>query len=165
LAKAIGFCLAKNKVLSSWLFSKGRSSSDHSETAYLTDSSYHRGLYEWQAYVLLKQFENIETILMERRIMYKRYDNGISNDAVKCKPVDYNGVCIRFPILVSDRKRFVEHCRANHISVGTGYNRLYCSEKYHTAHEISREIVYLPFGNGYTQEEINKVISVVNSFK
>lgn len=34
----------------------------------------------------------------------------------------------RYPILVKDKKRFIEHCRFNHVAVGTGYNRLYCLE-------------------------------------
>ena len=165
LAKAFGFCLAKNRRLSSWLFKKGNQGSDHSETAYLTDSSYHRGLYEWQAHVLLKQFDNIEEFLGERRRLYEQYYNNISNDLIDIKPFNPSNVCIRFPVLVSDRKRFIEHCRLNHVSVGMGYNRLYCPESFSMAHDISKHIVYLPFGNGYTTKEIDHVIKVANSFK
>jgi len=49
--------------------------------------------------------------------------------------------------------------------VGTGYSRLYCPSEFETEYEISREIVYLPFGNGYSKEEIERVITVVNSYK
>lgn len=164
-AKAFGFCLAKNRLLSKLLFGKRNSISEHSNNAYLTDISYHRSLYEWQAKVLLKQFDNVESLLMERRKLYEKYYYSINNNAIKCKSIEYGGVCIRFPILVSDRQQFVEHCRMNHISVGTGYNRLYCPNDFTIAHEISQEIVYLPFGNGFSDKEINKVISVVNSFK
>ena len=75
------------------------------------------------------------------------------------------GVFIRFAIMVADRNRFLDHCRKNRIGVGTGYTRLYCPEDFQTAHEISNEIVYLPFGNGYTGKDIDRVINVVNSYK
>ena len=165
LVKSVGFCLAKNRLLSSWLFSRGHANSIHSELAYQTDSSYHRGLYEWQAYVLLFQFENVETLLMERRTLFKQYYNSISNMLIERKTVKWGGVYIRYAILVPDKERFVEYCRRNHVSVGIGYNHLYCPSEFSTAHEISRKIVYLPFGNGYTKEEIDKVINVVNAFK
>ena len=165
IAKAIGFCIAKNRVFSTWLFKKGRSSSNHSNTAYLSDTSYRRTLKEWQAYIVLKQFENVESLLMERRKIYRRYHNGINNPLVLHVDMDMGGVYIRFAVLTKDRARFIEHCRHNHVAVGTGYNRLYCSEDQVTAHEISKEIVYLPFGNGYSSREIEKVIFVVNSFK
>jgi dTDP-4-amino-4,6-dideoxygalactose transaminase len=164
-AKAIGFCLAKRRLLSSWLFSRGQTNSCHTGTEYLTDSSYHRGLYEWQAYVLSKQLTCIESILMERRELYRRYYNSIKNPLFLLEDMNLSGVFIRFPILVSDRDRFLEYCCNKHIAVGTGYNRLYCPSSYNTAHEISKEIVYLPFGNGFSAKEINKVISVVNSFR
>ena len=75
------------------------------------------------------------------------------------------GVFIRYPIFVKDRERFIEHCRINHIAVGTGYNHLYCPEEFASEHQISREIVYLPLGNGYAEKDIDKVIKTVNSFK
>lgn len=153
IIRAFGFCLAKNKLLSKLLFSKSNSKSEHSETAYLTDTTYHRSLYEWQAKVLLKQFYNIEALLMERRKLYEKYYNSINNNIIDCKSIKFGGVCIRFPVLVSDRRRFVEYCRLNHISVGTGYNHLYCPKDFTIAYEISQEIVYLPFGNGYTEKE------------
>ncbi len=164
MAKSVGFCMAKNRLLSSWMFSRGKTSSNQTETAYLTETSYHRGLYEWQAYVLLHQFDDVEALLMERRKLYEYYYNGINNQLIDCKPIKWGGVFVRFPIFVSDRKHFVEFCLMNHVSVGTGYNRLYCPEDFSTAHDISHQIIYLPFGNGFSKAEIDKVIKVVNSY-
>ena len=90
-AKAIEFCLAKNEMLSAWLFSKGHHSSNHDES-YINDSTYRRSLYEWQAYVLLKQMEDIEAIQMERRQLYKRYHADIKNPYVACLPVYMGGI-------------------------------------------------------------------------
>lgn len=165
IVKALGFCLAKNKMLSSWLFKRGNSPSNHSEEAYLHDTSYHCGLYEWQAYVVLKQLNDIETILMERRKLFKRYLEGINNRLISNVHTSMGGAFIRFPVLVKNREKFIEHCHINKVSVGVGYNHLYCSEDFSIDHQISREIVYLPFGNGYSEKDIDKVINVVNSFK
>ena len=75
------------------------------------------------------------------------------------------GVNIRYSILVEDRDRFVAECRKNNIAVGRGYHKLYCPQGCKTAYEVSRKIVYLPFGNGFSDEEIEKVIKTVNTFK
>ena len=165
LVKALGFCLAKNKMLSSWLFNKGKSSSNNSKEAYRYDTSYHRGLYEWQAYVVLKQFIDIEAILMERRKLFKRYIEGVENRLISNVFTSMGGGFIRYPVMVKDREKFIEHCRINKVSVGTGYNHLYCPRDFSEAHQISKEIVYLPFGNGYSEKDIDIVINVVNSFK
>ena len=165
IVKALGFCLAKNKMLSSWLFKKKNSSSNHSEEVYLHDPSYYRGLYEWQAYVVLKQFRDIEALLMERRKLFKRYFECINNCLISKVYTSMGGAFIRFPVLVKDRDKFIELCHINKLSVGIGYNHLYCPEEFSIDHQISREIVYLPFGNGYSEKDIDKVINVVNSFK
>ena len=157
--------LGKKRLLASWLFKKSISNYSHSDTAYLSDTSYHRTLYEGQAYVLLKQFDRIESFFAKRREIYKRYHNSIQNPLIVHTDTNPSGVFIRFPIFVSDRNRFLKYCDQNHIAVGTGYNRLYCAGDQSVAHEISKKIVYLPFGNDYSDKKIEKVISVVNSFK
>lgn len=93
IIKAFGFCFAKNRLLSKLLFSKSNSESEHSETAYLTDTTYHRSLYEWQAKVLVNQFYNIEALLMERRKLYEKYYSLIRNDIIDCKSINWGG-CI-----------------------------------------------------------------------
>lgn len=102
---------------------------------------------------------------MERRKIYKHYHNGISNPLVSRQKMNLGGVFIKFPIFVSGRSRFIDHCLQNQVAVGTGYKHLYCEEDQATAHEISKQIVYLPFGNGFSEEEIEHVINTVNTFK
>jgi len=91
IAKGVGFCLAKKKLFAPFLFKDGNSFANHSETAYLQDTSYHRGMYEWQAYVVLKQFENVESILMERRLLFMAYTEGLNNALVRMAPTDWGG--------------------------------------------------------------------------
>lgn len=164
-AKALGFCLAKNRLFSKWLFGMGESSSNHSETAYLTDSSYRRGLYEWQAFVVFKQFKQLDEIIKERQMLFEKYNKLICNSLIKKYPIQNEGVNIRYPILVTDRERFIGYCIKNGVSVGTGYHRLYCPDSFEAEKEISKQIIYLPFGNHYSESETDKVIAVVNSYK
>ena len=165
LLKGVGFCLAKNRWMSSVLYRHGGKKHQGATPNPVNDYSYHHEFYEWQAYVVLKQFAALEDILIERSNLFKEYNDNIVNSSI-IKPVLQNdGVCIRYPILVPNREKFLEQCRRQHISAGTGYNKLYCPEDFKNAHAVSKEIVYLPFGNGYSKKEINKVIEVVNSIQ
>lgn len=91
LAKAVGFCLAKNRLLSSLLFGMNHSASAQDENDYLHDESYKRPFYGWQAALVLKQFENIESILMERRKLFSAYSKGICNPLVVCPQSKWGG--------------------------------------------------------------------------
>ena len=167
LLKGVGFCLAKNRCLSSILYRhsgkkhQGTSPNPNPEKDY----SYHHEFYEWQAYVVLKQFADLEDILNERRDLFKKYDENIAISSIAKPIVQSEGVCIRYPILVPNREEFLEQCRRQHISAGTGYNKLYCPKDFKIAHAVSKEIVYLPFGNGYSKKEIAHVIKVINSIQ
>lgn len=167
LLKGIGFCLAKNRCMSSILYR--HSGKKHQGTSPdpnpVNDYSYHHEFYEWQAYVVLKQFAALEDILIERRDLFKKYNDYIANSSITKPVLQNDGVCIRYPILVPNREKFLEQCRRQHISAGTGYNKLYCPEDFKIAHAVSKEIVYLPFGNGYSKKEVNKVIEVINSIQ
>lgn len=162
LIKAYGFCLSKSRLMSSVLFklaSRKRSIIASGEKVY------QQGLYDWQAFVLLRQLTRLDSIIKERKTLVAQYDSLIKDSNQITKPcVTSNCVCIRYPILVKERDRFVLYCNDNHILVGTGYNKLYCPQTLENALEISREIVYLPYGNGYTKEEIEWIIHTVNSF-
>lgn len=166
LIKGVGFCLANNRYLSSFLYKL--SSNNHSATsssAPENDYSYHHEFYEWQAHVVLNQMTVLEKRLCERKALFEKYDQCLNNKLVIKPLLQKDGVCIRYPILVPNRDKFIEQCKFHHVSVGTGYNQLYCPNEFENAHAISKEIVYLPFGNGYSRKEIERVISVVNSIQ
>lgn len=165
LLKGVGFCLAKNRWISSFLFRFGEKKHQEASPNPVNDYSYHHEFYEWQAYVVLKQFAVLEDILNERRDLFKKYNENIANSSIAKPIVQREGVCIRYPILVPNREEFLEQCRRQHISAGTGYNKLYCPKDFKIAHAVSKEIVYLPFGGGYSKKEINKVIEVINSIQ
>lgn len=165
LVKGLGFCLANNRILSSWLYRLSENEKTTEEKPINSDHSYHSYMYEWQAYVVLQQLADVDTYLMERRKLFAKYNNGIVNTLIQKPVMQWGGVNIRYAILVEDRDRFSKDCLDNHIAVGRGYQKLYCPQVFKAAHKVSKEIVYLPFGNGFSDKEIEKVINTVNAFK
>lgn len=165
IAKGIGFCLANKRLFTSFLHKMGDSEKAKENNSINSDFSYHRPMYEWQAYVVLQQFPVMDACLMERRKVFAKYNSGISNPLFNKPIMQCGGVNIRYAVLVEDRDRFVAECGENNIAVGRGYHKLYCPKNCTTAHEIIKKIVYLPFGNGFSDEEIGKVIEIVNTFK
>lgn len=165
LIKAIGFCLANNKLMSSVLFSFSQRGKNNSFSNPAEDESYYHVFYDWQAYVVLKQMKYLDKRLEERKELFRYYNDKISNPLIH-KPLLQDGsVCIRYPILVADRDMFFNLCKREQVLVGAGYHRLYCNEECHIAQDVIKQIVYLPFGNGYSKKDINKVVRLVNSYR
>jgi dTDP-4-amino-4,6-dideoxygalactose transaminase len=165
IAKGIGFCLANKRLMTSLLYKIKESEKEKEEKPINADYSYHHPMYEWQAYVVLHQFPAMDARLMERRKVFLKYHSSISNPLVQKPIMQWGGQNIRYAVLIEDRKRFIAVCLKNNIAVGQGYHKLYCPKSCKTAHEVSRKIVYLPFGNGFSDEETDKVIEIVNAFK
>lgn len=165
ILKGIGFCLNNNTF---WckLISRTRSQSEGG-VDYTNDPSYHNGFHEWQAYVVSKQFEKIETILNRRRSVSKKYRESIQQEGVKTFDFDENAVLIRFPVLIKDKGIVRKMASEFGIQLGGGYEKVYCPpvSEFGTEHVIIREIVYLPFGNQFSEKEQDKVIGFVNGLE
>ena len=163
LIKALAFCLNKNNIFCSLINNICNKSGTPQKSSCNNDISYKCDFYEWQAYIVLQQFHNIKTIISERKKHIAYYNNKITNPLI-VKPI-YNpdSVCIRYPILVKNRDKFIKKCKEASIQVGTGYARPIIPEDFYQEKEISAEIVYLPLGASYKIKDIDHIISVVNS--
>lgn len=161
---SVGFCLNNSRYFTSLLSRIASSRGSDNDEAYINDPSYKRGFYEWQAYVVLKQFKNLDSILAARQTIAGEYDRWIDNPLVQKPQYSKDAVNIRYAIQVKDRKSFIAHCRANGVQVGRGYKKLMCPDSYIDEREISNNIVYLPFGSRYSHKEIQKVIFTVNTY-
>ena len=163
LIKAFAFCLNKNNLFCSLMMKLYSRNERPSETAYLNDISYKTQFYEWQAFVVLQQFKNIENYIDERKQHVAVYNEKITNPSI-IKP-SYNPECvyIRYPIFVKNRNDFISKCLLASIQVGTGYSHPVIPDGFNNEQEISAEIVYLPLGAGYERNEIEYIVSVVNS--
>ena len=165
LLKSFAFCLNKNSLFCSLFMKLYKKDGDTSDKAYLKDISYKTDFYEWQAYVLLKQFKNIEKYLEERKRHVAVYNEKIMNPSIIKPCYNSDSVNIRYPILVKNRDAFIRKCREASIQVGTGYLAPVIPDGFIIEKEISKEIVYLPLGAGYSFKEIEYIVSVVNSIK
>lgn len=130
-----------------------------------TDFSYCRELYEWQAYILSKQFRRLDSILYRRGYMVLKYKEGITNSIVKKPKFSQDANYIRYPVLVEQRSKFIDYCHKNGIQVGTGYSAPVIPPDFTVEQTINKNIVYLPLGAEYSETEILKIIKTINEFR
>lgn len=150
------------------IFSTIRKNNTHSDThktlSSNTDFSYGREMYEWQAYILSKQFERLSSILAERNFMLSEYQKKLTNPLIKKPDFSIKWNYIRYPILVKQRIKFIAYCREKGIQLGRGYSNPVIPNDYRIEQTINDSIVYLPLGAGYSKNEIQKIIDTVNGF-
>ena len=133
---------------------------------------------EIQAALLLVRLKHSRDITQEKINIAKKYLNGINNPLVKLPKVDKDCTSVwhLFVLEVEDRERFISYLKEN--GVGTDvhypipphlsgcYKRLgYKEGDYPIAEYYSKHIVDIPIFNGMTNEEIEKVIGVINGYK
>lgn len=163
LLKGVGFCLNNNAFFCK-LINSVRTNSDE-EVNYANDPSYRFGFHEWQAYVVSKQFERFESIIERRKEMARKYRESLHDGAVKLFIIDENTVPIRFPLLIQDKEKVRRRASDLGIQLGGGYDKVYCpnSRDFELEQAIVRDIVYLPFGNKFSNKEQRKVLDFINS--
>lgn len=168
LLKGVGFCLNNNNIFCSlmqMIAKVGKGNAQEDAASFRREETYKHGFYEWQAYLMTKQFENIEKILSARKEMVRLYNQGITNPLVAKLVYNPESVNIRYPVFVEHRDSFISKAREGGIQMGSGYEKIYCPKDLEIENKIIKSIVYLPMGNDYSQKEINKVINFVNNYK
>lgn len=165
IVKGLGFCLNNYSLFCSLIKKTVRKKDTHPSSLEKIDkSTYRRGFYEWQAFVVIKQFENLTNIFEKRKEMASKYENGIKNNLISKPVFCEDAVNIRYALLVKERSSFINYCISKGIQVGKGYKRSICPDDYVEERELSNEIVYLPFGNKYSKREIQYIISTINEY-
>ena len=165
LIKSIGFCL-NNNVFFCRLITIARRGGE-SVSSYTDDPSYSRGFYEWQAFVVSKQFDRIDGVLNNRIKMAKEYKEAIELNGIQTFDFDEEAVQIRFPVLLKNKEKVRAAAVKYGIQLGGGYEKVYCPDNsdFDNEHTIIRDIAYLPFGNAYNKKEIDKVIHFMAEIK
>ncbi len=162
IIKGVVFCCYKQTYMCEILNRLRHIKNSNNNSEVQGKKVYRFGFYEWQAFIVNKQFSCMDTILSKRRAFFKMYEDGIINTKVQ-KPLWHSEASnIRYVLLVKNRDYFVEQCFAKGIEVDLGYKRSFCPNSFIEEKEIFKEIVYLPFGNNFSEVEIQKVISVIN---
>lgn len=169
LIKGILFCANNNKYISKLLtkvsktFQRGKDQSD--TTLKEIDSIYERPFYEWQAYVVSQQFKMINEITERRKEVCNLYNNKIKSKYVTKVAYNSDSVNIRYPILSENREKLKKDASDNGIQIGCGYEKVYFPQEDKIAKRIVEEIMYLPLGYKYSDDEILEVIDFINHWE
>lgn len=171
LIKGLAFVISKNVYaykLMHWLTidRKGKlQRTEHETTSGVKTEFYKYRFTEWQASILLSQLKKKDEIFKRRKEIYAYYDAHI-NSPLLIKPVHYkDAVCTRYAVLVNERKAFFNKCVAKGVDMDFSHCSIGCPVEFEREHDIAGKILNLPFYYNMTDQELKKVVSVVNSIK
>lgn len=124
---------------------------------------YTHSLYEWQAAVILRQIRQIDDIIVKRKNLYKYYDEHIHNKKIEKPMFNLDAACIRYAILVKDKKEFYEECVKHGVDMGFSFNHLACSEECREEQQISDDVLNLPYYYNMSEKEQSYIVNTINS--
>jgi dTDP-4-amino-4,6-dideoxygalactose transaminase len=124
---------------------------------------YCNGMAEWQAYIAIPQIRNIDKIMSRRKIIYKKYKDGIKfNDRLQTPPLIENSCCIKFAIQVANKREFYNECITNGVDFGFSFNYSLAGDNCLNAQKIAYNVLSVPFYYKLSDKDIDYVISVIN---
>jgi dTDP-4-amino-4,6-dideoxygalactose transaminase len=135
-------------------------------------------LDELQAGLLRVKLKHIQQINEERNNICQRYLSGIQNPSLELPRIanDATTVWHQFVIRVAEREKLIQYLDKNDIQTTIHYpipphlqkaykNLDYGLESFPITKKYADEVLSLPLFNGMREEEIQKVINVLNDFE
>ena len=126
------------------------------------------------AAIALVQLKYLDEDNARRREIVKMYDEGFKNNpAIRIVPAPYADECSYhiYELIVPDREALLAELARHDISAGVHYrdNTEYSMYRYAKgtcpkAHELSRHIITMPLHMWLSDEDVQKIIQVVNGF-
>lgn len=138
---------------------------DHSGLNLTLSEFYTHGLYDWQAVIALRQFEKINNIIAKRELIYSRYNKGIVSRMIEKPPFVRDSACIRYSILVKDKKDFYNKCVRGGVDMGFSFNSIVCPQAWAEEHSISEDVLNVPFYYNLKEKEQSRIIKTINSIR
>lgn len=121
----------------------------------------------------LVQLKYLDEENARRRDIVKMYTEGLqSNPKIKIVPANYEEECSYhlFELVVPDREKLLNHLAEHEIYGGVHYRDnteysmyLYANGTCPKAHEVSQKLITLPLHMWLTDEDVQKIIDVVNA--
>ena len=108
---------------------------------------------------LLKTFPPIGFGLVILHVILKTEQNENSNSDT------YYQTRTRREVLVNERKAFYNKCVAKGVDMDFSHCSIGCPVEFEREHDIAGKVLNLPFYYNMTDQELKKVVSVVNSIK
>lgn len=126
------------------------------------------------AAIALVQLKYLDEDNARRREIVRMYDEGFKNNPnIKVVPAPYADECSYhiYELIVPDREALLAELAKNDISAGVHYRDnteysmyLYANGTCPKAHELSQHIISMPLHMWLTDEEVQKIISIVSEF-
>jgi len=168
LVKSLAFCLDKNSYVHYWMSkvvwhdaSKSYVSAEDYQPNTNVLNNYSFGFYNWQAYVVLKQFKRLHQLLRKRGELTVAYKTRL-NRAYQAETFDRQNSSIRYPIYLKNRQEIKCKLKCQGVEIGSGFKHYVCPNGFTEECAVGREIAYLPFSSNYSKREINYIINVLN---
>ena len=139
--------------------------SEHEKPSAIKTDLYKYKFSEWQAAILLWQLQKLEAIFQKRKSLYAYYETRIGNNIIRKPQMNPDAVCCRYAILVEDREFFYKKSIDAGVDMDFSHCSLGCSESFVREHEMSKNVLNLPFDINLSSKEIEYVVKVVNSIK
>lgn len=126
---------------------------------------YTHDFYEWQAAIVLRQFRRIDDIIKKRQKIYAYLNEHLNNTKIT-KPEFYqDATCIRYAVLVENKKRFYYECLKQGVDMGFSFNSVVCPTEWTEEHVISDNVLNIPSYYNLSEKECKMIVDVVNSIK
>jgi dTDP-4-amino-4,6-dideoxygalactose transaminase len=126
---------------------------------------YRFDLAEWQAYFALKQFEQINHLIEQRRQVYSEYRERLEEcPGIVLPPPDTNHewACIRFPICIyPDKMPFYKEAVKRGVDFSFSFTFIASPAHFHRSHAIASAVLDLPFYHKLTEQELEAVVSTI----
>ena len=171
LIRGLAFVVTKNKYAYRCFHyltmeSKGKhQKSEHEKPSAIKTDLYNYKFSEWQAAILLRQLQKLEAIFQKRKSLYAYYETRIGNNIIRKPQMNPDAVCCRYAILVEDREFFYKKSIDAGVDMDFSHCSLGCPDSFVREHEMSKNVLNLPFDINLSSKEIEYVVKVVNSIK
>lgn len=136
---------------------------EHSNIDTTLGEFYTHGFYEWQAVIALKQFRKINEYITKRHQIYRYYYENIVNSRIKNPIYEKDAACIRYAILVENKKKFYGECIKRGVDMGFSFNSISSPSDWMEEHQISDEVLNLPYYYNLSHKEILHIVKTINS--
>jgi hypothetical protein len=151
-----------------WVFRRrGRFMLDAPAMQAEIDDKYRMNCTEWQAGIVVPQFERLPRYVETRRRLYERYRRELAGaPGIALPPADDNRewACVRFPVLTKGEKlAFYRSCVERGVDLAFSFTYLAEPGAETRADEIASRVVNPPFYEKLTDDEIRKIVAVLRS--
>lgn len=169
LSRGFVYCVLKSSVVYKGFhyLTMGRKRNlqleDHNKPDLSLTEFYQYGFSEWQAFIANKQIKIISDIIKKRKEIYEYYNTHIQNPLVLKPVMNADSVCIRYAIRVPQRDDFYWSCVNLGVDAGFSFRNIAAPESFKQSHQMADKVLNLPFYFNIKNEELQKVVRVINN--